>query len=215
MTARCRVCGANNTGLLLRERCSGSGRDYLHCARCDCVFVPDEFVLSVDEERARYLLHENDPADRGYRRFLGRLLERVVPLVAPGAEGLDYGCGEPAVLAEMLRAAGLDVTGYDLYFRPDDAALQRDYDFIVCSETAEHFREPLGEFRRLEGMLRAGGILGVMTGMPECWSGFEHWHYRHDKTHICFYSPRTMGFIAETLGLRCELPSPDVAVLRR
>ena len=37
----------------------------------------------------------------------------------------------------------------------------------MCSETAEHFREPRVEFARFDALLRPGGVLGVMTGMLE------------------------------------------------
>ena len=215
MSPACRLCGSGSTDTILRERSARVRRDFFHCAECDCVFVPDEFLLSPEAERERYLLHDNDPEHEGYRTFLGNLRDEVVPLLPPGAEGLDYGCGEPAVLIMMLEQAGFRVAGYDLFFRPDRAPLQRAYEFIVCSETAEHFRHPLTEFERLNSLLRPGGILGVMTGMLERWSDLHTWHYRLDPAHICLYSARTMRWIAARFGWSCDLPRRNVAIFTR
>ncbi|MGC9320320.1 MAG: methyltransferase, partial [Armatimonadota bacterium] len=124
----CRLCGSSSVHLLLRGGQRAYRREFLHCRRCDLVFVPDRFLLPPAEERQRYLLHENDPDDEGYRRFLARLSEIVVPLVEPGAESLDYGCGQPPVLVMMLREAGLQAAGWDLFFRRDEVALRRSYD---------------------------------------------------------------------------------------
>lgn len=213
MSARCRLCGCTQTTLLLRDE--AHGRKFVHCTRCDIVSVPDEFLLAPVEERARYARHRNDPEDEGYRAFLRNLLDEVAPRVPAGAEGLDYGCGEPPVLMAMLEDAGLRMTGFDLYFRRDEAALERTYDLIVCSETAEHFRDPLAEFARLGALLRPGGLLAVMTGMLEDWAEFARWHYRTDATHICFYAPRTMRWLAEHFGWTVELPRANVAIFRK
>ncbi|MGD9494880.1 MAG: class I SAM-dependent methyltransferase [Armatimonadota bacterium] len=215
MPTPCRLCASGDTRLLLRGGQRPHQRDFLRCGHCDCVFVPDEFLLSPEAERERYALHQNDPQDAGYRAFLRNLLDEIVRRVAPGAEGLDYGCGEPPVLMTMLEDAGLRMTGWDLHFRPDDGALARSYHFIVCSETAEHFRQPLAEFLRFDALLRPGGILGVMTRMLEDWGGFADWHYRFDATHICFYCPRTMRWLARRFGWELELPRPNVAIFRK
>lgn len=210
----CRLCGSENVYLLLRGGQRAHHREFLHCRRCDLVFVPDRFLLSPPEERQRYLLHENEPDDEGYWRFLARLRDSVVPLVEPGAESLDYGCGEPPVLVMMLREAGLQARGWDLFFRRDDSGLQRTYDLITCSETAEHFREPLEEFERFDRLLRPGAVLGVMTGMLDDWRDFGDWHYRLDATHIRFYSRRTMVWIARRFGWGVLFPRTDVTVFR-
>ena len=128
---------------------------------------------------------------------------------------LDYGCGEPPVLVMMLRERGFRAEGWDLHFSPDAAPLERAYDFVTCSETAEHFRRPLIEFERFDRLLRPGGILGVMTQMLEDWSAFGDWHYRFDATHICYYSPRTMRWIAGRFGWGMSFPREHVTIFRK
>jgi len=211
----CRLCGARETRLLLSGGRRAHEREFHRCARCDLVFVPDRFLLPRTQERKRYLLHQNEPNDEGYRRFLSRLADEVIARVAPGAQGLDYGSGNPPVLVMMLREAGLKAVGWDLFFLRRDERLRRRYDFVTCSETAEHFRDPLAEFARLNWLLRPGGLLGVMTGMIDDWSGFADWHYRFDATHICFYSRETMRWIAGQFSWRVEFPRENVTIFRR
>ncbi len=215
MATSCRLCGSTDTRLLFTGDARSHDRDFHHCAECDLVFVPDRFLLNPAEERERYLLHDNDPEDEGYREFLSRLLDEVEPLLKPGAEGLDYGCGKPPVLAMMLREQGFEAEGWDLFFSPDSTPLERTYDFVTCSETAEHFRRPLVEFERFDRLLRPGGVLGVMTKMLGDWDRFEDWHYHYDATHICFYSPRVMRWIAQRFGWAVSFPRETVTIFRK
>ncbi|MGQ9730643.1 MAG: class I SAM-dependent methyltransferase [Candidatus Zipacnadales bacterium] len=212
MDSPCRLCGGYEAQLLYRGNKRSSFREFLHCPVCDLVYVPDRFLVSRTEEKTRYEQHCNDPTDQGYRRFLGQLMKEILPLVKPGAEGLDFGCGPQPVLAWMLEQAGFSMRRYDPYFEPDDSALKRTYDFITCSETIEHFREPRAEFDRLDRLLRPGGVVGIMTAMLDDWTDFPDWHYHSDRTHVCYYSPRTMRWIGERYRWEISLPRPNVAV---
>ena len=68
-------------------------------------------------------------------------------------------------MQQMMIEDGFEASVYDIYFHPDRSVLDAKYDFITCTETAEHFGDPRGEFDRFDGRLRRGGWLGVMTGM--------------------------------------------------
>ena len=59
----CLLCGSTETTLLFARRDNNGRRDFYVCSRCDLVFVPGEFHVSLDEERERYLTHNNDPDD--------------------------------------------------------------------------------------------------------------------------------------------------------
>ena len=140
----CPVC----LGAATRRFMQVDGRTYLRCAACEATFVPPAQRPAAEVERAEYELHRNDPADAGYRHFLDRLAVPLLARLAPASTGLDYGCGPGPVLADMLRAAGHAMTLYDPFFAPDPAALARTYDFVTCTEVAEHFssgcRRPCG-----------------------------------------------------------------------
>lgn len=191
-------------------------RRYFRCPACDLVFLDPQQRLPAEAEVAHYALHQNDPDDIGYRVFLSRLADPMLQRLASASEGLDYGCGPGPALAAMLGESGHRMTLYDPIFQTQPMALQRRYDFVVCSETAEHFFRPFDEFRRLFGLLRPGGLLGVMTGfVPDTAAAFSRWHYPRDPTHVVFFGPRCFAWIAQRFGMQVELVEANVALLRR
>jgi 2-polyprenyl-3-methyl-5-hydroxy-6-metoxy-1,4-benzoquinol methylase len=165
--------------------------------------------------RAHYDSHQNAVDDPGYRRFLARLAAPFLQRLAPGSRVLDYGCGPGPALARMLGDAGHDVRVYDPLYRPDTAVLETTYDAITCSEVAEHFEAPMEEFVRLRGLLRPGGLLGIMTCFQTDDARFADWHYRRDPTHVVFYKEATLRHVAAVLGLAIEVPQKDVAILQK
>jgi SAM-dependent methyltransferase len=115
-------------------------------------------LLAPEKERAHYDLHENGPST-GYLAFLQPALDAVLSRAAPAGEGLDFGCGPGPVLAQQLRERGYETVLYDPFYAPDEGVLRRTYDFITCTETAEHFADPAREFEQLASLLRPGGLL--------------------------------------------------------
>ncbi|KUJ80225.1 class I SAM-dependent methyltransferase [Microbulbifer flavimaris] len=190
-------------------------RDYLQCAHCALVFVPAQFHLSAEQERAFYDLHENDLADSGYRRFLNRCAEPLLQRLPAVSEGLDFGCGPAPLLAQMLEDAGHRVWLYDPFYAAEKSALRRDYDFIVTTEVVEHLAAPGVELEALWALLRPGGLLAVMTKRVMSPERFAGWHYIRDPTHICFFSDDTFRWLAKHLGARLELAGPDLVFLQK
>jgi hypothetical protein len=166
-------------------------------------------------ERAHYGTHENDPSDPGYRSFLSRLADPLAERLPPGAEGLDYGSGPGPTLSVMLEERGFAVRLYDPFFAPDAMALERSYHFITATEVVEHFFHPRQEFDRLHGMLRPGGWLGIMTEVFREERDFATWRYARDPTHVCFYAPETMAWIARHYGWSAVWPHPNVVLFQK
>ncbi|HSJ24833.1 MAG TPA: class I SAM-dependent methyltransferase [Longimicrobiales bacterium] len=200
----CPLCGGNDVGRF--------ELDYYRCAACELTFLDPALRPDPAAERARYDEHRNDPHDVGYRTFLQRLAGPLTEIVPPGTRGLDYGSGPGPTLSLMLAEAGYDVALYDPFYADDASVLMDSYDFITCTEVAEHFFNPGAEFERLAGMLRPGGVLAVMTEPLHDDVDFPRWHYRRDPTHVCFYRPATMEWIAQRYGWRMVQPSLRVTL---
>ncbi len=208
---RCTVCGGNG----LSAFAAVGGVDYLRCATCQATLMDRPHWPDPEQEKAVYDLHENDADDPGYRRFLAKLSQPLLARLDPGSEGLDFGCGPGPALASMLADAGMSLRLYDPIYHPDSQALQRQYDFITCTEVAEHLQDPADTFARLDRLLRPGGWLGLMTCFQTDDSRFANWHYRRDPTHIVFYRQATLAWLASNLGWRMEIPVKDVALFRK
>ncbi|MEE9256526.1 MAG: class I SAM-dependent methyltransferase [bacterium] len=189
-------------------------RSYRHCPRCRLIFVPERFWPSPEEEHARYDQHQNAPGDAGYISFLEKLAAPLAEHLPPGARGLDYGCGPAPVLCGLLGDQGFPTRPYDPFYFPE---LPEDpIDFIVSTETFEHFRHPQEELERLRGLLKPGGLLGVMTAFWDEATFRKNWHYRRDFTHLCFYRRETMDWIRKAFGFEimwCD--SERVTIFRR
>jgi len=217
VSQQCPVCRDRNAQPFARV----SDMDYWRCGVCQSTFLDSRHYLTAEEEGARYRHHENDPNDAGYRRFLSRLVDPLLDRLLPGSSGLDFGCGpsfgecEAPALATMLREAGHSVSLFDPAFAPDRTALGCTYDFITASEVVEHFHSAADEFDRLDGLLRPGGLLAVMTAFQSDDEGFEDWHYRRDPTHVVFFREETLRLVAERRGWACEIPVKDVALMRK
>lgn len=207
----CPVCRAQTPERFL----SVEGRDYWRCASCEARFLDPRQRLTRQDEYAHYRHHQNDPDDPRYRQFLSTLAEPLLDRLDTGLHGLDYGCGPGPALAAMLREAGHAMALYDPIFEPGPAVLARAYDFITCTETAEHFHRPADEFDRLDHLLRPGGWLGVMTCFQTDDARFAGWHYRKDPTHVVFYREATLRRVAAQRGWSCVIPRKNVALMRK
>jgi SAM-dependent methyltransferase len=179
------------------------------------VYVPPRYFADREAERAEYLLHENDPEDAGYRRFLSRLAAPLAERLPAAASGLDFGCGPGPALAAMMREAGFAMSLYDPFFYPDPAPLEQRYDFITATEVVEHLHRPGEELARLWGMLKPGGLLGIMTKLVLDRAAFANWHYKNDPTHVSFFSRDTWRWWGARQGAMPEFIGRDVILLRR
>lgn len=207
----CPVCGAAAVDPFLKV----GDRDYWRCAECEARYLAPEQRPSREDEYAHYLHHENDPDNPGYRRFLSKLAEPLLARLAPGSHGLDYGCGPGPALAAMLGEAGHQIRLYDPFFAPDPTPLSAIYDFVTCTEVAEHFHDPRAEFRTLRALIRPGGWLALMTLFQTDDGSFSEWHYRMDPTHVVFYRDATFRHLARSWGWHCEMPRKDVVLMQR
>jgi len=195
--------------------CICDDKSYWRCGRCHLTFVDVAERLTTQSEHTHYLSHENKIDDQGYRRFLSRLAVPLLERLHIGASGLDYGCGPGPALAHMLRESGHQCAVYDPFFAHDPAVLTKTYDFITCTEVAEHFHDPAAEFDRLDRLLRPGGSLGLMTCFQTDDAKFAKWHYRKDPTHVVFYKRETLAFVADRKGWKFDCPVKDIAIMQK
>ncbi len=204
----CRLCHNNDIFRFAKT----NNRDYLRCNNCQLVFVTRSQLPDLATERAEYRLHNNDPNDQRYRAHLARLTTPLVAGLPETARGLDFGCGPGPTISVMLGEQGYEVADYDPAFYDDKTLLQRQYDFIACTEVVEHFHHPARDFELLAGLLKPGGRLGIMTQLLSDETDFAGWYYAREISHVAFYSAETMAWVGECFGLRVEMSGKDVVV---
>lgn len=207
----CPLCNHEKSVLFHKD----AHREYKECAQCALVFVPKEQRLTPEKEKAVYDLHQNNPHDLGYRKFLSRLFDPIAQRVQPGAKGLDFGSGPGPTLSIMFEESGYDMENYDVFYAATPSVLQKKYDFISCSEVIEHLFQPGDVIKHLVSMLVPGGVLGIMTKLVIDQNAFAGWHYITDPTHVCFFSKKTFHWLADHNGCAHEFFGKDVVILQK
>lgn len=197
--------------------CEDKKRTYFQCTTCHLIFADPATQLSHRDEKAIYDFHENDAQDSRYRAFLSQLATPLLEKLSPGMSGLDYGCGPGPTLSLMLEEHGMNMSLYDIFYTPDTGQLQRTYDFVSCSEVAEHFSSPHDSWAELTRLLNPGGWLGVMTWLftKNAIEAFNRWSYKGDPTHVSFYTPQTIQWLATHFQLDCHIVSDQVILLQK
>lgn len=192
---KCPLCENDSSPLI-----TYLNRDYYRCKGCCSIFVDPEKLLNYDNEKARYLEHNNDVYDPGYRDFVRPLVDIVLTEFAPQHLGLDFGAGPGPVISQMLMERAYNIVQYDPFFCNSIELLSSQYDYIVSCEVIEHFFNPNREFEQLRSMLKPGGELICMTDIYSDDVNFLKWYYKNDPTHVFFYHHRALEFIAEKFG---------------
>ena len=185
--------------------CQDRLRPYLRCLNCSLVYVPSDYHVSLEHEKKRYDLHNNNPNDSRYRQFLGKLLNVLAPLLPAGASGLDYGSGPGPTLSIMFSELNFPMQIFDPFYANDRALLSESYDFLTCTETMEHFRKPREEWELFIKLVKKGGWIGIMTSLLQEHITFSDWYYKNDETHVCFYSKKTFSWLAAKYGLNLHI----------
>jgi SAM-dependent methyltransferase len=193
---QCTLC--NN---ILTDKKDGS---YYICGTCGAYVKDIKFYLSAEDEKKRYMEHNNDVNDPGYQKFTSPITNAVLKRFMPNHLGLDYGCGTGPVISEMLRANDYKITLYDPFFYPGSSYLNCRYDYIVCCEVIEHFYKPKEEIEKLLGILKPGGYLYIMTHLYDTSINFKNWYYRNDPTHVFILAEPTVKYIAGKYQLHIE-----------
>jgi SAM-dependent methyltransferase len=164
--------------------------------------MDETFHLSKELEKQRYELHNYDISDAGYRNFTAPLINAVLKDFTDKHSGLDYGCGSIPVISEILKENGHIIKLYDLFFHSDTNALEDQYDYIICCEVFEHFRNPEKELIKLKEMLKPLGRLYIMTHLYGPETDFSKWYYRNDPTHVFIAQHETFKYIEKEFCMK-------------
>lgn len=220
----CGLCLQQNASVLHHNRQPpNADRLFLKCAYCGLIQVPEAHRISLTAEKAEYDLHQNNPSDPGYRKFLQRFL---VPLAARLEQaqsaqrerqlsGLDFGCGPGPALSVMLNELGYVCVDYDLFYANEQSLLHAQYDFITATEVFEHLAHPANVLDTLLGCLKPGGLLALMMQRPDEQPNFANWGYIKDPTHISFYTNQALRFIADRWLLTQVYRDRNVLIWRK
>lgn len=191
-----------------------NGRLFHLCENCMLVFEGKGDRPNRNEEKERYLEHENSIHQEGYVNYLNQAIKPALNYLKQDARGLDYGCGPIPTLNKLLDLMGFTCEIYDPIFFPEYPL--GTFDFIFATECFEHFFIPAHELQKLENLLKPGGILVVMTQLWKDKAKFKGWRYATDPTHVVFYHEKTFRFISVHFGLEIlKIKKEKVVILQK
>lgn len=131
------------------------------------------------------------------------------------SKGLDFGSGPGPLLKRMFEEQGHTMSHYDSFYAPDPDVFKEMYAFITATEVVEHLHTPLLELDRLWSCLQPMGYLGIMTSLHLPEQDFGSWHYIMDETHVVFFSPTTMRWLAHRWDAQFEIIGNSVIIFHK
>lgn len=172
------------------------------CPNCAGIFRNPAHYLTLEQEKERYLLHENKHDDAGYLAFCRPIINKIIENQTSDQRGLDFGSGADSPIAYTLQNNQYNTVTYDPFFCNTSEFLETTYDYIVCCEVIEHFNNPAKEFALLKSLLNPQGKLYCMTYIYSSAIDFEKWYYKNDPTHVFIYTEETCKYIANAFGFK-------------
>lgn len=186
------------------EQQNVNDRLFWSCSQCGLVFLDLHFHFTQEEESKRYASHENSVDDERYVKYLTEIVDDAFLHCAKIDHVLDYGCGENTVMAQLIDRRGIKCDRYDPIYGIDDIKETSKYDLIIASESAEHFFNPREEFLKMKKLLTTTGTIYLKTEILTDEIDFKSWWYKNDETHVCFYSLKTIEWLAIFLKMEIK-----------
>jgi hypothetical protein len=196
------------------ELFSDGVRSYHYCEKCGLLFVPESGYVSFEAEKERYDLHRNNPDHEGYVQFLNELVSVITRHCSSTCRILDYGSGKEAVLTRLLKERGYDCTAYDPLYNIGNDQKAATYGAVILCEVVEHLRDLKKEIENIKNTAGKSGKIIIRTQSYPSLEGFAGWWYKNDRTHVNFFSARTIVKLGALLGREKVMPyGPDIFVL--
>lgn len=188
---------------------------YLFCDSCGAYVKNKTYYLTPEEEKERYLNHNNDVNDAEYQKFTSPITQTILINHNKTQLGLDFGCGTGPVISKQLHDNNFKVVLYDPFFAPNESYKNYRYDYILSCEVFEHLHNPKKEIETLISLLKPDGRLYIMTHLFDDQEDFTTWYYRNDPTHVFIYTEKTMRYIASTYQLDLEVLSERLVIFKK
>jgi len=222
----CPICGQSGAQEWLHgpDRLHGRQENYtlLRCSGCSLVWLtkppkPSETHLHYTDAYHKLISAGGENSPERWRARKATLTQYKETGVL-----LDLGCSSGSFL-EFMRSDSWKLYGIEIsadgaraaeaksgavIFAGSiaDAPFARDsFDVITCFDVLEHLYEPLQVMTRVEEWLKPGGVFYVLVPNIDSAEGRvfgSYWHGLELPRHLFHYSPASLKFLAESVGLR-------------
>lgn len=221
----CPACESPSQSTLLGapDRFHGRSVQYrlMSCSACSLVWLADP---PPPEQMGEHYGQDYDQSVARAGDFPERWSGRVA-VIAQSKKGgtlLDLGCSSGGFLGAMRSPAwtlhGIEMSqevarraeaasGATVFVGdiPDAPYAPNSFDVITCFHVLEHVYEPLVVLQRIESWLKPGGIFYFMVPNIDSAGARifgSYWYALELPRHLYHYSPRSLGVMADAVGLR-------------
>jgi hypothetical protein len=189
--------------------------EYSQCTNCKGIVLHRDLHLNAEDEKSRYLEHNNDVNDPRYQNFVKPLVDFVTEHLQTDKKVLDFGSGTAPVVSHLLRQKGYEPDQYDIYFAPETQNLTKKYNAIIACEVIEHFIQPAESYSLLFNLLEDSGYLVLKTSLFEENIDFSKWRYRRDPTHTFIHHRQTLSTIQKMWNWKLIAVNKDIIIYKK
>lgn len=194
----CKICKAKTK----QFEDSELKKTFFHCSCCELIFLDKKCFITTQNEKNQYDQHNNSLENEGYVKMFDDFLDFTLESLHIKT-ALDFGSGPTPVLTELLKRRGHIVNHFDKFYQPKKVYENKFYDLITATEVFEHLENPKEILSTLAKHLNPNGIISLMTLFhTNKQEDFLKWWYRRDPTHITFFTPKSIEFMASECGLK-------------
>lgn len=197
LKTKCTLCKSENCEFL----CKDKRRSFLYCNDCGLIFVPPYDHVNLSEEKLRYDKHNNTVNNKGYVKFLEKIVKTVEEHAEKVSAILDFGCGKSAVLVHLLEKRGYRCIGYDPLYKTGCEQVNSGFDIVILCEVIEHLRALDTELDFIRGLLKPRSKVIIRTQLYKTPDSICDWWYARDITHINFFSKKSIELVGLKIGL--------------
>lgn len=197
---KCSICGTKSKKFNDQQL----DKIYYKCPKCEFIFLDPQFFVQPQAEKKQYDNHNNSFDDLGYVKMFEDFLDYFWSDIQKNTKtALDFGCGPGPVLYELIKRRGSQTDCYDKFYQTKKVYENKKYDLITSTEVFEHLENPKEVLSLLASHLKPKGTIALMTLFhTNKTEDFLKWWYRRDPTHISFFTPKCIEFMAKECGLR-------------
>lgn len=193
----CRICGESARVLFSATVLGKYSITYYQCQRCAAVQTESPYWL---DEAYRQPIGDQDTWQIERSMYAAALVESLLPLVAPQhASVVDYGAGY-GMLVRLLRNRGITAYWYDRFadnlFAKEYSWQHERADLVTAFEVAEHFVNPLEEFRQMFSIAPAVLLSTVLVPTPPPMPDQWDYYALSGGQHVTLYTLETLRYLA-------------------